>query len=126
MEVVEGWSRKQRMIWEWIIDNQFVLETACDLKNVKIVVYDDLCRAPLQGAKEIFEHLHLGWDSQTEGFLEDGRQKRRNAYFSVYKDPAVTADAWRKQLSAADQKLVIETVKDTLPARLFPDLLAFE
>ena len=126
MDTVVGWSRKERMIWEWIIDNQFVLESVRDLKNVKIVVYDELCKSPPAVARQIFDHCRLHWNPQTENFLMQGKRKQRSAYFSVFKDPAVTADAWRHQLPKNDQRLVVDIVADTLPASLFDGSLSID
>ena len=118
---LSAWSRKERMVWEWIIDNQFVLESIRDRENIKVVVYDELCCDPVGGAKDIFNHLNLPWNAQTEHFLNAGKSRQSSAYFSVMKDPATTSTAWQEQLSQDDRDLVLRLVRGTIPARLFGD-----
>jgi len=118
-DVVRSWTRKERMIWEWLIDNEKVLDDVGDSESVYIANYDELCADPIAGTKRLFAHANLQWSPQTMEFLEQGRAKRESSYFGVYKNPMVAASAWREQLPGEDIEMVDRIVSDSSAGRIF-------
>lgn len=106
MEIVEGWSRKERMMWEWVLDNEKALADIEGLSNVLLLNYDSLCVEPAAGTRRMFDFAGLDWNQQTEDFIGAGSERADARYFSVMKDPKVASNAWRDQLADEDKQLV--------------------
>src|SRR5262249_12444583 len=54
--------------WAWVAFNETALEGLEGRHNVRIVVYEDLCRRPMEVARDLFAFTGLGWGAQTEAF----------------------------------------------------------
>ncbi len=122
IDAVRRWSRKERMVWEWVIDNEKALADIDGLDNVLLVNYDALCEDPVAGTRAMIEFAGLEWDEQTEAFIGAGAARDDARYFSVMKDPRIAANAWKEQLAAEDRQLVIDIVAGSPLAEHFNDM----
>ncbi len=78
LDRVRGWNRKERVVWEWIIDNEKAMDDLSGRENAKLVIYDELCNNLSKGFEDIFRHVGLALTQSTLRLLEDGKkiQKR--------------------------------------------------
>lgn len=102
---IKQMSPIERLAWRWLLFNEkCLLDT--EGQDIFRLIYEDLCASPMEKAKEVFEFCGLGWSTQTERFLMQSTTTSRNAYYSVYKNPAESAEKWRQRMSADDIALV--------------------
>ena len=123
MEKILSMSQIQVLAWEWLICNEKAISDLKDNANALVVRYEDLCQSPEQEAKKLFAHCDLSWNEQSDAFVSKStQQKGDSAYFSVFKDPSVTANKWRETLSQEDIDTVKEIVSQSPAGKLFLDL----
>jgi len=103
-------------IIHWKLLNEFVIKNYSKNKNVKIVIYEDLVKNPLEVAKQIYSFLDLEWIKQTEDFILESSTKNKfhlkqrsekEFYSNVMKNSKKIAEKWRHDLD----KESIEKVK---------------
>lgn len=90
--------REETLTWRWLLFQEWARRQTEHLPNCKVVWYDDLCRDPVTGFKELFAFAELEWTSHTEGFLRKTVSSQRDHYYSVFKDPLVAAMRWQEEL----------------------------
>lgn len=122
IDVVSGWSRKERMMWEWVLDNEKALADIDGMGNVMLLNYDSLCLEPVAGTQEMFEFAGLDWNRQTEAFIGAGSERADARYFSVMKDPKIASNAWRTQLADEDKQLVKRIVSGSSLLNYYEDV----
>lgn len=95
----------ERLAWRWLLLNEkCLLDT--EGRDIYRLIYEDLCARPLEKAREVFDFCGLDWSAQTERFLRQSTTTSKDAYYSVYKNPAEAAEKWRQRMSAEDIALV--------------------
>ena len=115
-------SDVEQLAWHWATMNELAAEAMADPNRARIVRYEDICRGPLEHARELFAFSGLDWSQQTEAFIErsthySGTEK----YYSVFRNAAAAAERWRTELSNADQRVIMNVVAQTSLARLWDD-----
>ena len=114
-------SPPQRLAWQWALANGKALaETAAD-GRIAPLRYEDLCKEPLEATRRLFDWCELSWPQQTEAFLHASTHTHRKRYYSVYKDPARTANAWREELPESMQQEVMDAIGHTRAGQLYRD-----
>lgn len=88
----------ERLAWRWVVYNEKAARDCGGSERYLQVSYDDVCRSPAELARAMFEFSGLSWHPQTISFIEASTGRHQAQYYSVYKDPAVAADRWRKDL----------------------------
>lgn len=113
----------EKLAWVWTLLNEAALEGDRDSSRIKVLRYEDLCEAPIETSRELFEFCGLSWNSQTERFLGQSTSGEQDArYFSVVRDTAAAANRWRTEMLPEDIATVERIVKDSEPGKLFyPD-----
>lgn len=110
------------LLWRYDADRSF--EVAYGHPQAQIVLYEELCDDCLTVSRRLFDHCQIPWNDQVQQYLEellacdDGTPGRRgkdimNSYFTVYRNPTLTKDRWRKSLSDTDQKRILDLVSDS-------------
>ena len=113
---IKSASPVERLAWLWVLNNQKACDDTAGLENACIVRYEDLCRSPQQGFKQLFDFSGLEWNAQTEQFLAFSTgEKHSDSYYSVRKDPLKAAYQWKKELSE-DQIKTIQKLASAHPA----------
>jgi hypothetical protein len=97
----------ERIVWQWVLTNDKALQDSDGLSNVCAVSYEQFCADPLNEAKKLYDWVGLDLAQQTIDFLSASTTTHRDRYYSVYKDPMRTANAWRQQLPEDVQRRVI-------------------
>lgn len=90
---------EQRLAWRWLLSYDSVLSQVAGLPNCTTVWYDDLCLDPVKGFQELFACTGLSWGAATEAFLDQTTLLKKDSYYSIFKDPSVSALRWRDELS---------------------------
>jgi len=103
-------SPVERQAWRWVLYNENAYSELKDHENYKILYYDDFCKDPVSRAKEFIKFAGLDWSKQTENYLNTSTTNENNAYYSVYKDPLVAANKWKKLLSEEDIEQIMAIV----------------
>ncbi len=108
----------------WRIDVERGVRTVRETQNGHIMIYENLCRDPHQGAEEALAFFGLDMDRRVREFVEEsigGNWASRwkfgelggSQYFSVVRNPLLTMDKWKSQLSARDEEDVRRHVEDS-------------
>ncbi len=124
-----GFSRKDyeslplldQWVHGWAFAHAKLLEDVAALANVSIVRYEELCTSPLERAREIVEFAGFPWDAAVSQFVEAStKPARHEGYFSLYREPMVSANKWKEELSAQEIDRYMTIVRTILPT-LFPE-----
>lgn len=109
-------SREESLTWRWLLFQEWARRQTANSPNCKMVWYDDLCRNPEEGFKDLFAFTGLEWTSHTEDFLRKTVSSQKDHYYSVFKDPLVAATRWQEELSpeAVDRILAIARRSSTV------------
>lgn len=109
----------ERLAWRWTLFNEKALEEISGRDVAMTVRYEDVCAAPLEKAREMFEFAGLPWDKQTETFIEHSISGNKTAYYSLIKDPSKSANKWRKELTEEDVRRIMRVAGNTAPGSLY-------
>lgn len=103
-------------------------------EKIVVVVYEDLQKEPIDGAKKLFQSLHLDFHHQTENFiLESTGSSKKNLFNSLFKDSkdpfysvqrqaGFKPDKWRSKLSAEKIMNINQIIGDEILERFWPSL----
>lgn len=108
-----------RVAWQWALTNDKVLTETGGTEQFLPLRYEDLCADPVGVTHRLFEWCGLAWDEQTERFLDASTHTHQDRYYSVFKDPARVANAWRKELPENLQQEVMEAIGGTRAGRMY-------
>ena len=111
----------QRLAWQWALANGKALAETAAAGRIMPLRYEDLCTEPLAVTERLFDWCELSWSEQTEAFLHASTHTHRKRYYSVYKDPARAANAWREELPESIQQEVMDTIGHTPAGKLYRD-----
>ena len=113
-----------RLAWTWLAFNEPALDGLRGSANARVILYEDLCKAPAPVSRELFGFAGLDWHPQTAAFLDQStREDRGGGYFDVFRAGASVAERWRTTMSAADQEAVRSVVAGSALAGCWPDLV---
>ena len=114
-----------KLAWAWRAFNEPAIERLDRLPNVKVVIYETLCKQPEFVSRELLEFCGLDWHPQTARFLANSTASDRSSgFYDVFRITAVVADRWRQTLGRPDQDAVRAVVRASPLARYWADLAA--
>ena len=122
LAALSAMSREQQLASLWMLQNEKVMEEMASNPNYRCVVYEHLCRSPVETAMDLFEFCDLEWDTQTADFISLSTNYKggdNERYFQLVRDPLKAAYKWRKELSDQQIDDIMSVVEDSLPGRLF-------
>lgn len=96
----------EKLAIRWRLFNEISFDACKKNKNYTLLEYENLCREPVGVAKRLFLSAGLGWDGRVEKFVRASVTNKKDAYYSVYKDPLDAANKWRNILSKSDIKKI--------------------
>lgn len=111
IEDVRSCTPLERMAWRWVLYNEKALEDASGLPGYRMLNYDNFCSNTLEEARELFASAGLDWSRQTEDFISSSMAGGNGAYYSVYKNPEISANKWKKQLDKEQVRQIMEVVE---------------
>ncbi|MBE9047211.1 sulfotransferase domain-containing protein [Pleurocapsales cyanobacterium LEGE 10410] len=109
----------------WLIDVGRALRACKNSAKGLVVIYEQLTQQPLVTSTKVFQHLGLDMTPESAAFIEEStnnssssRIKRGevgiNSYFTVFRDPKIARDRWKKEMSQEDRTRVMEIVQDSI------------
>lgn len=119
LERLKAMQPIERLTWQWVLCNDKALEEIEAEGRVLPLAYERLCEAPLATARTLFRHAALDLHAETERFLSASTTQHRDRYYSVFKDPARAANAWREELPADIQQTIARITAGTRAGALF-------
>lgn len=110
--------------WSWRAFNEPAYTELASLPNVRIVLYETLCAAPLEQARQILGFAGLDWNPETEDFVRRSTTFQGDAgYYAIFRDAAAAVEGWRASMLPDDQQSVRSVMAGSKLAPLWPDLL---
>jgi hypothetical protein len=125
---LETMSREAFEALRWRIQVEPLAAIARAHTKARLVVYDDLCRDPVGGMRDLFAFLGREMPAATAAFLDktvkgDDRAARgRKAYYSVYRDPAESLSKWQRQLDGRQRAEMAAVLRESPLMTLWPEL----
>ncbi len=110
---------EERLAWRWVLVNEKAQQDIAELKNGRIIRYEDLCQNPKEEYAKLFEFVGLSWDIQTEKFLNSSVSGDSSNYYSVFKNPISSANKWKGELDSSVVKKINAIVKQTAIGNLY-------
>ncbi len=112
----------EKLVWNWAIFNEKLIDDLSGIATVRIVRYHEFCADPLTQARELFAFAGLRWHRQTEDFIARSTNfNGRDRYYQVFKDTARAVNRWRQDMPAEDQNRVFAVLRETALLPLCPD-----
>lgn len=105
-------SKDWATIWR-VSHEKIGLPGHVNIPNFKVVVYEDLCKDPVNGTQDIFNFLGWKMTDMTQQFLRSSTSKASQGYWSVYKDPLEIANKWKSVMHEDEKNKVLEVVGDS-------------
>jgi LPS sulfotransferase NodH len=100
-----------KLAWQWLAFNENAIDRYAKLSNVKIVVYEEMCRDPVAVTQDVFGFLHLAWTGQTAKFLERSTHANdAGGFYGVHRLSAQAASRWRLAMRPEDQAIVMQVL----------------
>ncbi len=119
---------KAALLWKY--ENEKCIDENKDTTNFKIITYEDLCKNPIQTAKNIFEFLEIPFSNSTITYIQKTTNPRRSfitrfeskRFFSLNRNPKITMYKWKNELSAKQKNQIFNIIKDSELLRWWPEL----
>lgn len=111
----------ERLAWRWILFVEKAIADTLGLANIRLVRYEDLCAAPMDGIRELFGVTGLSWHPQTEGFIRESTRGEDGQYFGLRKDPVRSANKWRQELEEKDIARIFRVLERSAAGRLYAE-----
>ena len=104
--------------WAALIDTYIVLAQN-DPNRFRLVRYEDLCANPLSELPKLFEFAGLNFAPEVEKFVIESHASHELGANQVIKDPKITVNQWRYELTPAEKSVIEQTVAGTDAGRLY-------
>lgn len=117
----EAMTDVERYSWFWVLLNEHMLTEVSGQENCLVINYDSICESPIEGAKKLYAHAGIPMSNQTTLFLEatQNRHPGENAFYSVFRDPAESAQKWRHELDSNQIDVIRSITEGTAPGARF-------
>ena len=115
-------SRPEQLAWNWAINNEKAINELSAFAAVKLVLYEDLCRRPMEEARTLFAFADLSWQAQTEAFIQRSTSYQGpEFYYGVLKNTDQVVNRWKTELSSEDGNAVMAVVSQTTLGGILPE-----
>ncbi len=102
----------ERLAWRWSISNDKAIEDLGDSRQLRIVVYEDLCADPISVSRSLFEFAGISWRPEVERFATaSSTASNANAYDRVIRDSLKTAHSWRQKLEPRQVQMIADVLQ---------------
>jgi hypothetical protein len=115
-------SLSEQMAYQWLVQNQKVLDDMRGEQGYRFLNYDAFCRDPLQEAAGLFRELDLSWPEQTRSFIEaSSKASGDHRYFGLFRESKSELEKWRHELEPEQIEQVRAIVqRDEVGRQFFP------
>ena len=121
IEMMKTLAPVERLAWRWVLTNEKALRDTAGARNCAYVRYEDFCVEPFAKSWELLSFAGLKWDEQVSNFVKRSTSHHSKRYYSVFKDPVVSANKWQSELSPVDIERVMKIVRDSPLRALYDD-----
>jgi len=104
---IKNFSPVERLAVRWRLYNEIVHDQCKENDNYQLLIYEDLCRKPVEKAKQLFEFYGLSWAEETQAFVNQSVSKNKDTYYSVFKNPLEAAYKWKTKLDKNEIKEIV-------------------
>lgn len=99
LDGIKSLPAEDRLAWLWVMVNEKAMADVAGSGRVLTMPYEDVCTAPEAMTRRMFEFAGLGWNAQSEAFIHTSTHNNTADYYSVFKNPGVSAAAWQSELA---------------------------
>src|SRR5699024_9581246 len=92
---------EEQLAWRWVLTQETVLSDVAGSDRVLVMRYEDICAEPVAATRRMFAFTGLEWAASTEAFIHACTRHAESDYYSVFKNPRVSARRWREELPAS-------------------------
>lgn len=99
----------EQLAWSWMVQNDKLVTDTKGNDRLRIVIYEELCRAPADMLKSLFAFAGLKESEQAAGFLAglEAAPKEGGSYHGVaLQSPLASVDRWRQDLTESEQTAI--------------------
>jgi hypothetical protein len=108
----EAMTDVERLAWRWVILYEHALDNFSPENNSYILKYEALCEHPAETTEDMFQQVGLEMGTQTHDFLQQSTEGNSDSsYYSVKKDPLMSAYNWKRQLTETQQQQILDVLK---------------
>lgn len=104
----------ERLAIRWRLYNEIAYDQCQNHSNYQLLMYENMCRNPLEKTKKIFDFCDLSWNEQTANFVNESISQNKDAYYSVFKSPLEAAYKWKSNLSRKDVDDIINILSGSV------------
>jgi len=109
-----GMDLLEQLAWRWVILNEKAIEETEELRNVRILLYEDLCRSPEKAVRDMFAFTGVPWHPMTEAFIRQSTaHSGSERYFQIYRNSLSAAEKWKTELCGEDIDRIITIAADS-------------
>jgi hypothetical protein len=107
--------------YRWAVYTDVVVRAVEALPNARVVLYEDICEDPLAAFKDMFAWAGISWHQNCADFIEQSLQAGddSSAYHGLIRNPKIAAQKWRQDMSAQDQRKVLQICQKSAAASLY-------
>lgn len=117
--MLSSMTAEEVLAWRWRIFNDHALAQLDGLVNVLVLRYEDVCREPQAIGRQMLEFIGLGWHPQCADFIAQSIDGTAEGYYSVNKNPLVSASKWRTELPPESIRRIEGVVGGSLAGALY-------
>ena len=120
MDDLKKTTPEERLAWSWVLTQEKVLADTRNSDRILPVRYEDVCGSPVAETRRMFEFAGLSWHPQTQAFITASTTRPQQDYYSVFKNPAASAERWRSDLSSQVIGRVLRILERSELHRFYP------
>lgn len=117
---------EELLAWRWTLVHEKAKADGLAAGRTLIVRYEDVCANPVEMTRKMFAFAGLGWQAQTETFVQQSTHHPQKNYYSVFKNPMASAERWHSELASTAIDRVMAILEHSSLRELYGDPVATE
>lgn len=101
-------TASQRFAYWWLLANEKAVGECANTSRAKVVVYEKLCTDTLKTMAEIYDFLGWKFSEGIKAQIVSTTKRNDSRYYSVFKDPQKTMNAWKQGLGREEASMILE------------------
>ncbi len=115
-----GKTAPERFAYWWLLANEKAVGECGNTSLAKVVVYEQLCCDTLKTMAEIYHFLEWEFSEGIKAQIASMTKRNDSRYYSVFKDPQKTMNAWKHGLGREESSIIQEILASS-PLKFFWD-----